>query len=195
MNSKTFLSILLLFLFLSLIIITSCNQSSEESTTTEPTQEELIARGKYLVASGGCDDCHSPKTMLEIGPVPDTTRLLSGHPSDQPLPEFDKNLVKDWALFNHSSTAAVGPWGVSFAANITSDGTGIGNWSYEQFERAMREGKYKGLEGSRPLMPPMPWQAFANYTDQDLKAIFTYLKSTKPVRNVPPSYIPIDQIK
>ncbi|KUG25360.1 putative diheme cytochrome c-553 [hydrocarbon metagenome] len=97
-------------------------------------------------------------------------------------------------MFNHSLTAAVGPWGVSFSANITSDGTGLGNWTYDQFKTAMTKGLYKGLEGSRPIMPPMPWQEFQNYTDEDLRAIFAYLQSTKPVQNVPPAYIPPDQM-
>ncbi|MCB9297006.1 MAG: hypothetical protein H6559_28375 [Lewinellaceae bacterium] len=45
------------------------------------------------------------------------------------------------------------PWGVSYAANLTSDDTGIYLWTEAQFFRAIREGKYKGLEGSRPLLP------------------------------------------
>lgn len=185
----------LFILIISISIFTACNQSSEETQPAQLSQEELIKRGKYLVTVGGCDDCHSPKVMTERGPVPDTTRLLSGHPGDQPLPEIDKSLIENWALFNHSSTAAAGPWGVSFAANLTSDGTGVGSWSFEQFEKAMREGKYKGLDGSRPIMPPMPWQGYAHYTDQDLRAVFAYLKSTKPVRNVPPTFIPFAELE
>jgi hypothetical protein len=63
------------------------------------------------------------------------------------------------------STATIGPWGMSFAGNLTPDDTGIGNWTYENFEKAMRKGKFKGLDGSRPILPPMPWQMLANVTD------------------------------
>lgn len=181
----------LLSVMAAVLIIASCQ---DEPIKKELTQEELITRGEYIVSTSGCHDCHTPKKMTEHGPVPDENFLLAGHPADLPIPEYDKSILKDWALFNHSLTAAVGPWGVSFSANITSDGTGLGNWTYDQFKTAMTKGLYKGLEGSRPIMPPMPWQEFQNYTDEDLRAIFAYLQSTKPVQNVPPAYIPPDQM-
>ena len=84
-------------------------------------------------------------------------------------------------------TSAVGPWGMSFAANITSSETGIGNWTEENFIRAIRKGKFKGLEGSRDLLPPMPWFAYKNMTDEDIKSVFAFLQSTKPVENIVPA--------
>jgi hypothetical protein len=93
-------------------------------------------------------------------------------------------------MFGQHFTAAAGPWGVSFAANLTSDESGIGNWTEEQFFKAIREGKSKGMDNTRPLLPPMPWENFKNLTDDDLRAMFAYLKSTKPVRNVVPAPIP-----
>lgn len=188
-NLKLYFSFLVLLI--AIMFVASCQ---DEPVKKELSQEELIARGEYIVSTSGCHDCHTPKKMTEQGPVPDENYLLAGHPADLPIPEYDKSIIKDWALFNHSLTAAVGPWGVSFSANITSDGTGLGNWTYDQFKTAMTKGLYKGLEGSRPIMPPMPWQEFQNYTDEDLRAIFAYLQSTKPVQNVPPAYIPPDQM-
>lgn len=188
-NLKLYFSFLVLLI--AIMFVASCQ---DEPVKKELSQEELIARGEYIVSTSGCHDCHTPKKMTEQGPVPDENFLLAGHPADLPIPEYDKSILKDWALFNHSLTAAVGPWGVSFSANITSDGTGLGNWTYDQFKTAMTKGLYKGLEGSRPIMPPMPWQEFQNYTDEDLRAIFAYLQSTKPVQNVPPAYIPPDQM-
>ena len=84
------------------------------------------------------------------------------------------------------------PWkpGDTFAANITSHETGIGNWTEEQFRKAFTEGKSKGLEGTRPILPPMPWANYINIVDEDLKAIFAYLKSTNPVENAVPNPIP-----
>jgi hypothetical protein len=149
-------------------------------------EKPLTARGKYLVTIMGCNDCHSPKKFGPQGPVPDPERLLSGHPSDSPLPTVDKTRIGPWLWFNDQSTAFVGPWGASFAANLTPDATGIGNWSEEQFKKAMQQGKYKGLDNSRPLLPPMPWPAYRQLADQDLKAIFAYLRSLKPVKNIPP---------
>jgi hypothetical protein len=87
-------------------------------------------------------------------------------------------------------TAWVGPWGISYAANLTPDETGIGNWSEQQFIKAIREGKLKGMDGTRPLLPPMPWQEFGQMKDEELKAIFAYLKTIKPVNNVVPPAAP-----
>jgi hypothetical protein len=95
-------------------------------------------------------------------------------------------IQKGFTMFSPDFTAAIGVWGASFAGNLTSDATGIGNWTEANFLRAIRHGKLKGLENSRPLLPPMPWQVYANMKDEDLKAIFAYLKTTKPVENVVP---------
>jgi mono/diheme cytochrome c family protein len=154
---------------------------------TPPSQTELIARGKYLVTVAGCNDCHTPKVMTEHGPEPDPTRTLSGHDRTEALPPIEKNASKNWMLFNMNLTAFVGPWGLSYAANLTPDDTGIGAWTFENFLTAIRKGKYKGLEGSRDLLPPMPWQMYRNMTDEDLKAVFSYLKSLPPVNNIVPS--------
>jgi hypothetical protein len=155
------------------------------------SQEALVQRGEYLVVSVGCADCHSPKIMTEHGPEPDMDRYMMGYDSSQPLPETPENVpLGPWILFNGELTAAVGPWGTSFAGNLTPHETGIGNWSFEQFKKALREGKYKGLENSRPLMPPMPWQALRNFTDEDLEAMFAYLQTLKPIDNVVPAYRP-----
>lgn len=167
----------------------------EQQPAEQPSKEEQVARGQYLVTISGCNDCHSPKKMGPHGPEPDPDRLLSGHPQNEPLAQVDTAELRNWALFSPGLTAAVGPWGVSYAANLTSDDTGIGLWSEAQFIKCLREGKYKGLDGSRPLLPPMPWPNFAQMTDDDLKAVFAYLKSTKPVRNIVPVPATLAELK
>lgn len=84
-------------------------------------------------------------------------------------------------------TAAAGPWGISFAANLTPHETGIGNWTFDQFKTAMTQGKYKVMANGRPLLPAMPWFNYTEMKDEDLQAVFAYLKSLKPVENVVPS--------
>lgn len=160
------------------------------------TAAEKVKRGEYLVTIMGCDDCHSPKKMGPMGPevIPETR--LSGYPASRPIAKPDSNTVKNgWTLLNADLTAAVGVWGVSFAANITSDPTGIGNWTEDQFVYAIRNGKLKGLENSRPILPPMPWFVYKNMTDDDLKSVFAYLKTVKPVSNVVPAPMQIADIK
>lgn len=173
-----------------LVTAIACNQRPADTAEASLTSPELISRGAYLVTAMGCDDCHSPKSFGPQGPELDTSRRLSGRPANQPLPSFDTTTAKSWVLMAHDLTAAVGPWGISFAANLTSDETGIGSWSLDQFVKSLREGKYKGMDNSRPLLPPMPWQNYRNLNDDDLKAIFAFLKSTKPVENRVPAPIP-----
>lgn len=170
------------------LVLIGCNENKAADTAGHSiSKDSLISRGSYLVATIGCGDCHSPKLMTPHGPVPDTARLLSGHRSNVTLPAVNAAALKDgWALFYGENTAMVSPLGISYAANITSDSTGIGNWSFEQFTIAMTKGKYKGIESNRNLLPPMPWQNFAGMKSEDLKAIYTYLQSTKPVNNVVP---------
>lgn len=185
------------------IIACSCNNAgnAKGNTAQTPTnstasanRDSLVKRGQYIVVTSGCNDCHTPKKITPQGPVPEESLLLSGRPADAPLGKIDLVTIQSYMLFAPDLTAAVGPWGVSFAANITSDSTGIGNWTEQQFFKVMREGKYMGLDSTRPILPPMPWQDFRNFTDDDLKAIFAYLKSTKPVHNVVPQPIPPTEI-
>jgi cytochrome c553 len=177
------------------IVLFSCTQSTvQTSQAGQPlSKDSLVKRGHYLVSVIGCGDCHSPKKMGLHGPEEDTSRLLSGHPSYVPLAFVDTAAAKNWLMFNGMLTAAVGPWGISFSANLTSDSTGIGSWTEEQFATALRKGKAKGLVNNRDLLPPMPWTNFSNLNDDDLKAIFAYLKTTRPVKNVVPAPIPPTQ--
>ncbi len=188
------------------VIATACRPEPKETASEEevygtptpppaPSEAELIQRGKYLVTVAGCNDCHSPKIMTERGPEPDPNRLLSGHNMNEPLPPMDANAGNNgWVLFNMNLTAFVGPWGVSYAANLTPDDTGIGAWTFENFKTAIQKGKYKGMEGSRDLLPPMPWQMYRNMTEEDLKAVFTYLMSMPKVNNLVPAPKPPKQI-
>ena len=168
---------------------------AETRKPAEPTNEELVQRGDYLVKITGCNDCHSPKRMGAQGPEIIPERMLSGYPADLPLPKFTDPLIKQgFAMFTPDLTAAVGPWGISFAGNLTPDETGLGNWTLEQFKTALTKGKFKGLESGRPLLPPMPWVNYTTMADEDIKAIFAYLKSIKPVKNVVPAPVTPDKM-
>jgi mono/diheme cytochrome c family protein len=144
----------LILISISILALASCKQASGPAAPAL-SQQELIKRGEYLMTIGACHDCHSPKIMTPEGPMPDPTRLLSGHPKDEKIAAIEGQ--ENWILFSENLTAFVGPWGVSFSANLTPDDTGTGNWTFEQFKTALRKGKYKGLETGRDLLPPMPW--------------------------------------
>ena len=145
----------------------------------------LVERGKALVQFGGCNDCHSPKVMTPEGPAVDTTKPLSGSPSSMSIPELPQNVLgpgKWGAVTSNDMTVWAGPWGVSFTANLTPDkNTGMGNWTEAMFIKAMRTGKHMG-EG-RMILPPMPWEGVRTLKDDDLKAIFAYLRTLRPVNN------------
>jgi hypothetical protein len=125
------------------------------------------------------------------GPEPDMSLMLSGHPAQMPIPPVDRKAAEQKGIASTQTlTAWVGPWGVSYAANLTPDSSGLGNWTEAQFIKCLREGKWMGLDNTRQLLPPMPWQGIAQMSDDELKAIFLYLKSIPPIKNVVPQAQP-----
>lgn len=179
---------------LCLLLLGSCQSETKPAAESKPLVaseasldgEALIQRGRYLVTIGGCNDCHSPKVMTPHGPEADTTKLLSGHPAGMPTPPIDPGALKPggWMQMGPDITTFVGPWGITYAANLTSDSaTGVGAWGEDVFIRALRTGKHMGVASGRPIMPPMPWQYVSQMTDQDLRAVYAYLNSLPPVSN------------
>ncbi|NUO84057.1 c-type cytochrome [candidate division KSB1 bacterium] len=157
--------------------------------------EDPVARGKYLVTIAGCHDCHTPKIMGPGGlPEPNMALQLSGHPQNQPYPQWtpaDMQQRNAIALTDPMLSSWAGPWGVSFAANLTPDvETGIGEWTEENFIQAMRTGKHQGQPNGRDILPPMPWPGIKQMTDADLKAVWAYLRSVPPVKNQVPLPVP-----
>ena len=107
------------------------------------------------------------------------TRELSGNPSTEkvnPVPA-KLGLGEKWlTVANNHLGAWAGPWGVSFAMNLTPDKeTGLGSWTPEMFMNALKTGKHQGT--GRPILPPMPWVWYRSMTDDDLKAMFAYLRT------------------
>ena len=168
--------------------------AAESPAGKEPASKPVsatLARGKYLITLGGCHDCHTPKLMTGKGPALDTKRLLSGFPSSEKVPAVPEGVIgpKSWGgLITNDLTGWAGPWGVSFASNLTPDKeTGIGAWTEKTFIKALRTGK---TPGGRPILPPMPWEGIRQASDKDLKAMFSYLMSLPPVRNMVPAPVP-----
>ena len=150
---------------------------------------QRVERGQYLVTIGGCNDCHTPWVMGPNGPAPDMSRALSGHPQDFVIKQPARIEGDRWAVATApTNTAFSGPWGVSFAANLTPDRmTGTGIWTAETFRNTIRNGRHWGV--ARPLNPPMPWFNYAKATDEDLKSIYAYLRTLKPIRNEVPDAV------
>jgi hypothetical protein len=173
-----------LFGFLALGALASC---APKSGAPDSGGAASVERGHYLVKTTGCGDCHTPWVMGLQGPMQDTTRLLSGHPAAMVIPG-PAQIGPPWmGAIDMSFTAFSGPWGVSFTANLTPDSTGLGPWSQDQFIQALRTGKHMG--NGRPILPPMPWPAFSNMTDNDLASIYMYLRTIPAVSNKVPEAI------
>jgi hypothetical protein len=156
-----------------------------------PSHADLVKRGERLVTLGGCSDCHTPMAFdpkLKM-PVPQRERYLSGHPENGPEPQV-KPGAGDQAVIGASFTSFAAPFGVVYAKNLTPDPeTGIGKWTEAEFVKTLRTGHEKGT--GRPLLPPMPWQNLAGQPEEDLRAIYAFLMSIKPVKNrVPEPRVP-----
>ncbi len=173
----------------ALILFFSSVLAARQPGSAPPAaQGASVKRGEYLVRIMGCHDCHTPMKMGPKGPEPDMSRALSGHPASMTMPPAP-GLTPPWFWAGAATmTAFVGPWGVSFTANLTPDQeTGLGAWTEQMFAAAMRNGRHMGV--GRPILPPMPFWAAGALTDADLHDLFTYLRSLPPMKNAVPAPI------
>jgi hypothetical protein len=129
--------------------------------TKIPLATDSLAYGGYLVNAAGCIDCHSQTDKGKI--IPGT--------------EFGGGME-----FNQ-------PSGIARSANITSDlTTGIGKWTRADFVNRFKaystRNNYKPVQLPKgSVNTPMPWTMYADMELSDLEAMYTYLKSLKPISN------------
>jgi mono/diheme cytochrome c family protein len=136
-----------------------------------------VKRGAYLVQLGECIGCHTPSHAdgsafreLEFAGGR-RFRLEKGYGTD--IGAFDPTFS--------SATAAPPTTGhVVASANITPDPSGISYYTEAIFVRTIRTGKVNGV---RQLSAAMPWVFFRTMSDPDLRDIFAYLKSVRPVQH------------
>jgi len=117
---------------------------------TDPKTRALAERGKYIVVTMGCVDCHAPP-----GPTgPDFARYMGG-----------------------GLKAAYKGHGTFVSANLTSDRQyGLGRRTDEDVLRVLRSGV--SADGGRQLWyRDMPWAWFSNWTEEDRVAVLTYLRA------------------
>jgi hypothetical protein len=167
--------------------------ASAKTKEKKESKEDPVARGRYIVSFAGCNDCHTPWVFnKEMGmPVPDHTRFLSGAPQGAPEPTAKLDPRTDLAFIGATFNVFKMPFGTVYSYNLTPDKeTGIGNWTEEMFLGVFHKGTHMGVEG-RPVLPPMPWQEFRNMTDDDLKAVFAFLKTIPAIHNpIPDPKVP-----
>ena len=182
---RTWIVILCCIAVMAALALTGCRTKPAEAEETAS-----VERGRYLVTATGCGDCHSPKKMGPQGPVEDTARRLAGHPEGSDLPAPPALGAGPWiATASWDQTAWAGPWGVSYATNLTPDeNTGIGSWSEDTFVKALKSGRHMGV--ARPILPPMPWTSLRYLSDTDLRSMYAYLRTLPPVHNRVPEPVP-----
>ena len=136
-------------------------EPADAATRRAPARAATADYGKYLATSVAlCADCHTPRGGLQREPEMDM--LFAGEP-DPPsgFPANPSNLTPDSA-------------------------TGIGEWSEADFLRALRT----GIEpGGDTLHVFMPWQQFRRMSDDDIRAIYRYLRTLAPVRHEVPAVL------
>jgi mono/diheme cytochrome c family protein len=190
-RSNSRISLLLFSAVLTLAC--ACVPEGPAATPDSEYSGEAVERGRYLVTVGACNECHTPFAMGPEGPAPDMTRMLSGHPAgfDPGLPPV---LTQGWMSANAATnTAFAGPWGVSYAFNLTPDlHTGIGAWTEEIFVETLRTGRHWGV--SRAILPPMPWQNYSQMTDEDLRAMYAYLRTIPSIENAVPEPVIVGEV-
>src|SRR5688572_6440101 len=189
----------------ALVLLAGCQPAEEKSSTPADgdakaaSTQTPVERGKYLTRVGGCNDCHTPKTFGPPNGMDfDMSKELSGHPAGDKLPPVPAKLIGEGGYGTLASahlTAWVGPWGVSYAMNLTPDKAhGLGSWTEQMFIDAIRTGKHMGQANGRAILPPMPWNWYRDMTDEDLKAIWAYLQSLPPISNAIPDPTPPDKV-
>jgi mono/diheme cytochrome c family protein len=181
------------------VLATGCKEEPKPQANATiqppPAAEHVdpVKRGEQLVKMGGCTDCHTPMAFdPKLGmPVPKMERFLSGHPEGAPDPQASPG-QGDQAVIGPTFTSFRAPFGVVYSANLTPDpDTGLGKWDQATFVRTMRTGMHKGDANGRPILPPMPWMTLQQASDEDLAAIFAYLRTIPAVKNkVPDPNVP-----
>jgi mono/diheme cytochrome c family protein len=125
-----------------------------------PDERDSVKYGAYLVNAAGCVDCHSKSEKGEI---------IAGSEFGGGM-EFQQ------------------PGGVITTPNITFHKTGLNNWTKDFFVRRFQQYADSSYQltkvGKDDLNSPMPWTMYAGMKASDLAAIYSYLKSVKPVANV-----------
>jgi mono/diheme cytochrome c family protein len=152
--------------------------SSQEKIPADWEQGSYIERGDYLVNYlGYCVGCHTP--LGRDGQM-DKSRFLSGVPAKFAGAKAGPPQIAGFP----------GPRGARFyAKNVTPDPeTGIGRWSEDQFVLTFRTGVRP--DGTKYAVSPMEWNIYANMKEQDVRAIYRYLRTIKPVSNKVPADIP-----
>jgi mono/diheme cytochrome c family protein len=140
--------------------------------------ETLEARGAYLVQIAECAGCHT--TTTRDGKPFRSMLFGGGRRFIETRLGYGYEVSPDPAFASTTDPPLGRGERIVTSPNLTADASGISYYTPELFIRTIRSGKVGGV---RPLSSAMPWNYFRNVTDDDLRAIFAYLRSLPPVRH------------
>lgn len=120
-------------------------------------EDPLVERGRYLVKTSGCNDCHTAGYMQKLGDVPE----------------------QDWLLGDRIGWR--GPWGTTYAINL------------RLYLQPLDESQWIAVVRNKPARPPMPWFNLRDMTDDDLRALYRYIRHLGPAGNSAPGFVPPGQ--
>ena len=132
-------------------------EAGKSSPSLSAASAEQIGRGRYMVLTGHCNNCHTADYARKQGKVPET----------------------EWLLGN-----AVGyrtPAGTSYPSNLRLS---VQNYTEDQWVQYVNTAKPK---------PPMPWWSLRDTTEQDLRAMYQFIKHLGPAGQPAPRFVPPDQ--
>jgi cytochrome c2 len=132
---------------------------AKASLTQKPPKSDTLKYGAYLTNAAGCIECH---TQVKRGQI---------------IPELAFSGGREFNM----------PNGTARSANLTPDKeTGIGEWSAAQFVarfKAYTDTENLPMLAVDKVNSPMPWSMFGGMDSSDLRSIYTYLKTLKPIKN------------
>lgn len=134
---------------------------AKANLSKRPPVSDSVAYGKYMITASACAECHTP---FESGKFIEEFHLAGGRIFEMPA-------------------------GTLTSANITPDPeTGIGNWTKEMFLQRFRlyrdsANAHQKVDFMKEYNSIMPWTMYAGMTDEDLGAIYTYLRTLKPIKH------------
>lgn len=174
MNSKKLFVLLLVLLALiasTFIVVIAQDEDVNEFGMTE---EEMLERGEYLSHIGACVSCHTPLKDDYM------TEDITPEQLQQMGLEFEQAQDIENKLLGGGRPFDLGPFGVIISPNLSSDETGLGDWTDEEIEAALRIGVNKD---GRRLYPIMPYVNIFNWSEMDMQALIMYLRTVPPVEN------------
>ncbi len=166
------------FAVFNLAIAACALNSTQETLPSDWEQASYFERGNYLVNHlGECIGCHTPRSADGQS---DRSLFLSGVPAKYVGVKEGPSQVAGFP----------GPRGARvYAKNLTPDmDTGIGKWSEEQFVKTFKTGIRP--DGVKYAVTPMEWNIYGNMKEEDVRAIYRYLRTIKPISNKVPANIP-----